>query len=224
MHVPAGLCIVPCTHAPQVQDDSSCSISTGPEGDTLTFSMPAASMGLSTLQQNGRTAVLSTEAGNAGPGAVQDACAADEDVPAGAKVSTAGLPHGWCSCCRATPGSCRVCAPSFEPLPGALPHSAAGSTLRMEAQTAACADGCAGTAPDESWDVSDEAGSCVVEGDARLVVSHTAFVLLQCVCMHPGCATQPVVAVGQSQSSASGRRPAQLASVPVWCAVLQRWV
>jgi hypothetical protein len=94
----------------------------------------------------------------------------------------------------------------------------------MEAQTATCADGCAGTAPDESWDVSDEAGSCVVEGDARLVVSHTAFVLLQCVCMHPGYATQPVVAVGQSQSSASGRRLAQLASVPVWCPGLQRCV
>lgn len=172
--------MVPCAHAPQVQDDSSCSISTGPLGDTLTFRMPAASMGLSTLQQNSRPAALSTAAGSAGctgPNAVQEPCAAVRQASAGADMSTAGLPHGWCSCCGAPAGSCCACAPSFEQLPGAVLDAAAAPTFHADAQTAACADSCAGMVPDESWDMSDQAGSCVVEGDVRVVVSHMAFVL-----------------------------------------------
>lgn len=164
----AGLCMAPCMQ-PWVEDDS-CSISTTPAGDTLTFKMPAASMGLSTMQQQQHSIVPVEAAGAAGaPG-----------VAAGAPDGACGAGmFSCCSCCQASASSGCICSVGAEGLPGGVPSTAQPSSQAADAVAfgpggAAAAAHAASSVPsvDESWEVPEQAGCCVVEGDVRLVVSH----------------------------------------------------
>lgn len=158
--------------------DNSCSISTGPLGDTLTFKMPAASMGLSPLPLSRSNSAARAAAGNGLCLADAEGGAATAAVP---DSFTAGL-HGCCVCCGAASASSCTCASGCEGLPGAVPVTPdAGLTASHTAAGAAAQPGCAeaahngsGTAvADEHWEASEQTGCCVVEGDVRLVVSPT---------------------------------------------------
>lgn len=134
----SGLCLVPCAHAPVVQEEDSCSISSDALGDTLTFKMPAASLGLSTLPHSSSSSAGHTApTGHGGPGRAPHAAAADcaavqgmasnmqtahavSGAGAAADVSTAGAP-GCCMLCGAASSSCCACTPAAGDLPGSVP-------------------------------------------------------------------------------------------------------
>lgn len=164
----AGFCMVPCAHAPLVQDDSCC-VSTGPHGDTLTFRMPAASMGLSSLSTQQQDSF-------AGTGVMPDP-AQQHGVVTSAEDASAAAAGGGCTSCGASAAAPCVCFASSGALPGAVP-AAAEAEQRSGAHAApgAAEGGClsssgAGLAED-CWDAAEQAGCCVLEGDVRFVVSH----------------------------------------------------
>jgi hypothetical protein len=151
----AGLCMVPCAHAPLVQGDS-CSISTDALGDTLTFKIPAASLGLCLLPHNSSStaahAAHSAHAAHAtGPGCLDTSPKATvvdsravhalashmrpEHEPhaapcagTAADVSTAGAP-GCCMLCGAASSRCCACTPAAGDLPGSVPSHESAEVL-----------------------------------------------------------------------------------------------
>jgi hypothetical protein len=165
----AGLCMVPCAHAPLVQDDSCC-VSTNPLGDTLTFRMPAASMGLSSLSTQQQT-ILAGRTG-AVPGPVQQ----HGSVSTAGDASSAG-PGGGCTTCGTSAAASCACAASSGALPGAVPASAgAEQQSGVHAASRAAGGGCISSSEaglrEDCWDAPEQAGCCVLEGDVRLLVSH----------------------------------------------------
>lgn len=170
----AGLCMVPCAHAP-LADDDTCTISSDPSGDTITFRMPAASQGLSLMQQHNSSGNNS----GIGPGAAPAVTAVAGPSPiTDTQMSSV---HGCCLLCGGSSSNACACSAAAYALPGAVPEAAqlpaeasgtpaaAARPLRAAPTADALADG--HSAADEVWDASDQVGCCVVEGDVRLVVS-----------------------------------------------------
>lgn len=161
--------MVPCAHVPLVQEDSCCSISSSPHGDTLTFRMPAASMGLSPLPLHSSSIATRTAPAAAGS---QVAEAAPHCGPAGGADSSTVGRHGCCLCCGAPAANSCACSTQPDALPGAVPAGQQpAAALATAGARADSSSSCAGGLPDDScWDASEQAGCCVVEGDVRLVV------------------------------------------------------